>query len=78
MTLETRRRTLAPVIALTVLFLAGSVRPAHADITAFLGLSPTPARHTVKGFSGGLSLLVVGYWLQEVQRSDEKDEPREI
>lgn len=67
MTLKTRRTTLAPVIALTILFMAGSVRPAHADITAFLGLSPTPARHTVKGFSGGLSLLVVGF---EVEFSD--------
>lgn len=61
MTLVTRNSTLAPVIALTILFLAGSVRPASADITAFLGLSPTPERHTVKGFSGGLSLLVVGF-----------------
>lgn len=61
MTFKTRHTTLAPVIALTILFLAGSVRPAHADITAFLGLSPTPARHTVKGLSGGLSLLVVGF-----------------
>lgn len=61
MTLMTRRRTLAPVIVLIVLFLATSVRPAAADITAFLGLSPTPERHLVKGFSGGLSLLVVGF-----------------
>lgn len=56
-----RTRTLAPVMALVVLFLAGSARPAHADITAFLGLSPTPQRHFLRGFSGGLSLLVVGF-----------------
>lgn len=56
-----RTRTIAPVIALAFLFLAGSARPARADITAFLGVSPTPERHTVKGFSGGLSLLVVGF-----------------
>ncbi|MDO8679412.1 MAG: hypothetical protein Q7R30_12725 [Acidobacteriota bacterium] len=61
MTPVARTRTLAPVMALTVLFLAGSARPARADITAFLGLSPTPERHMVKGFSGGLSFLVVGF-----------------
>ena len=43
------------------LFLAGSARPARADITAFLGLSPTPERHFLRGFSGGLSLLIVGF-----------------
>jgi hypothetical protein len=48
-------------MALIVLFLAGSARPARADITAFLGLSPTPERHLLKGFSGGLSLLIVGF-----------------
>ena len=61
MTPVARTRTLAPVMALTVLFLAGSARPARADITAFLGLSPTPERHALKGFSAGLSLLVVGF-----------------
>ena len=61
MTLVTRIARLVPVIALTILFLAGSARPAAADITAFLGLSPTPQRHTVKGFSAGLSLVIVGF-----------------
>lgn len=56
-----RTRTIAPVMALIVLFLAGSARPAHADITAFLGLSPTPERHFLRGFAGGLSLLIVGF-----------------
>ena len=61
MTPGTRTTTRAGVIALSVLFLAGSARPAAADVTAFLGLSPTPNRHTVKGFSAGLSLVVVGF-----------------
>lgn len=61
MTPVARTRTIAPVMTLIVLFLAGSARPAHADITAFLGLSPTPERHSLKGFSGGLSLLVIGF-----------------
>lgn len=57
----TNPRTLTTVLALTILFLTSTAAPARADITAFLGLSPTPARHIVKGFSGGLSLLVVGF-----------------
>jgi hypothetical protein len=48
-------------MALIVLFLAGSARPARADITAFLGVSPTPERHFLRGFAGGLSLLIVGF-----------------
>lgn len=67
MTPVARTRTIAPVIALTFLFLAGSAIPARADITAFLGLSPTPERHALKGFSGGLSLLIVGF---EFEMSD--------
>ena len=61
MTPVARSRTVAPVLALIVLFLAGTARPARADITAFLGLSPTPERHFLRGFSGGLSLLIVGF-----------------
>jgi len=50
-----------PAMALTILFVFAGVRPAAADVTAFLGLSPTPARHVLRGFSAGLSLVVVGF-----------------
>lgn len=61
MSLVTRARAIAPIFAAALALLAVTAAPARADITAFLGLSPTPERHTVKGFSGGLSLLVVGF-----------------
>jgi len=61
MSLLTRTRAVTPIFAAALALLAVTAAPAHADITAFLGLSPTPERHTVKGFSGGLSLLVVGF-----------------
>ena len=61
MTPVTRNRTLAPVIALAILLLASSARPAAADVTAFLGLSPTPERHIARGFSGGVSLVIIGF-----------------
>jgi hypothetical protein len=37
------------VLTLTLVLLAASASPARADITAFLGLSPTPNNHAVKG-----------------------------
>jgi hypothetical protein len=61
MTPVARRRTLAPVFALTFLFLTASASPARADLTAFLGLSPTPDTHAARGLSVGVSLLIVGF-----------------
>ena len=54
-------RSIAVSFVLACAFLAASAVPARADITAFLGLTPTPERHTLKGFSAGLGLLVIGF-----------------
>ena len=67
-----RTRTTAPVLALTVLFLTGAASPARADITAFIGLSPTPENHAVRGFSAGVSLLVVGFEFEYAQVSEDE------
>lgn len=56
-----KTRSLAVVLVMTAGLLAASAAPARADITAFLGLTPTPERHTLKGFSAGLGLLVIGF-----------------
>jgi hypothetical protein len=61
MSVLSKTRAITPILLMTVAFLATPATPAHADITAFLGLSPTPERHTVKGFSAGLSLIIVGF-----------------
>jgi len=58
MTPVARTRT---VLALTFAFLAAAATPARADITAFLGLSPTPDNHAARGLSVGVSLLIVGF-----------------
>jgi len=34
---------------------------AHADVTAFLGINPTPTNRAVRGVSAGAGLLVVGF-----------------
>jgi opacity protein-like surface antigen len=51
-----------PVVAvLTLLILALRPSPASADITAFFGVSPTPATRTTEGVAIGISLIVVGF-----------------
>ena len=48
MTLVSRGRfSLATVLTLTLVLLAATASPARADITAVLGLTPTPQRHTL-------------------------------
>lgn len=54
-------RKTAVILVFAAWFLAAGTRPAYADVTAFLGVSPTPSNHSARGFSGGLSLLVVGF-----------------
>jgi len=72
MTPAARTRTLAPVIALTFLFLTGAASPARADITAFIGLSPTPENHGVRGFAAGVSLLVLGFEFEYANLSEDE------
>lgn len=72
MTPVARTRTIAPVLALTALFLAGAASPARADITAFIGLSPTPDTHFVRGVAAGVSLLVLGFEFEYAQLSEDE------
>ena len=53
----TRSRSIAATFLLTCAFLAASAAPARADITAFLGVSPTPNNHAAKGFGVGVGLF---------------------
>jgi hypothetical protein len=61
MSLVSKIRAIAPSLLVAMALLTTTATPARADITAFIGMSPTPERHTVKGFSGGLSLIIVGF-----------------
>ena len=54
-------RNIASILTLALVILAASASPARADITAFIGISPTPSSHTVKGFGVGVGLLIVGF-----------------
>lgn len=54
-------RSVTRVLTLALVVLAASAAPARADITAFLGLTPTPQRHTLKGLSAGAGLVIIGF-----------------
>jgi opacity protein-like surface antigen len=54
-------RSFTAVLTLTLAMLAASAAPALADVTAFIGMTPTPHNHSLKGFSVGMGMLVVGF-----------------
>ena len=57
-------------VFLLALFLAVP-SSAFADITAFLGTNPTPTNRQVKGFSGGIGLLIVGFEFEFASTSED-------
>ena len=62
--MRTGQRTTRSIVMTFVLacaLLAATAVPARADITAFIGLTPTPERHTLRGFSGGVGLIIVAF-----------------
>ncbi|MDE3155667.1 MAG: outer membrane beta-barrel protein [Acidobacteriota bacterium] len=52
------RRTFVALVCLALVLLG---RPAFADVTAFIGASPTPASRQARGVAIGMSLVVVGF-----------------
>ena len=58
---STGSRSFASVLTFTLVLLALSASPARADITAFIGMTPTPQRHTLKGASAGAGLVIIGF-----------------
>lgn len=58
----------------TFLALLASARPASADLTAFLGVTPTPENRTVRGFAGGLGLIIVAFEFEYATTSEDETE----
>ena len=59
-------------VTLAIVFSALIATPAHADITAFLGVTTTPTNRQTRGLSFGVGLLVVGF---EFEFADTTDDP---
>jgi len=49
------------VLVLAAVGLLGTATPAWADVTFFLGFSPTPKSRPVQGFAGGINMLLIGF-----------------
>lgn len=49
------------VLAVIVVALLAAPRPAAADITAFIGITPTPENRAVRGLALGFGLLIIGF-----------------
>src|SRR6476620_10415780 len=64
------RRPLAVVLCLAV-FLAVP-RAAAADITAFIGVSPTPENRMSRGFALGFGLLIIGFEFEYSNLSEDE------
>lgn len=58
----------------TFLALLASARPASADLTAFLGVTPTPESRTVRGVAGGLGLIIVAFEFEYATTSEDEVE----
>ena len=61
-----------PALVLSLLLLTPSA--AFADLTAFFGVNPTPSNRVVRGFSGGLSLVIVGFEFEYANSSEDESE----
>jgi hypothetical protein len=49
------------LVALVAAISIGTASPAQADVTAFWGFAPKPDMHNARGFSLGISMLIVGF-----------------
>ena len=58
------------ISALLLLLLTPAV--AHADLTAFLGVNPTPVNRPVRGIAVGAGLLIVGFEFEYANTSEDE------
>lgn len=56
----------------TAAALVGPSVPAHADITAFLGFSPTPETRAARGFSAGVNLVIFGFEFEYANTAEDR------
>ena len=72
--LTLRSKSFWSIAVVALAFVVLPATPARADITAFIGLSPTPDNHAVRGFSAGVSLIVLGFEFEYAQLSEDEAE----
>jgi len=67
-------RSFTTVFTLALVMLAASAAPALADVTAFIGVSPTPHNHSLKGFGVGVGMLIVGFEFEYANIAEDETE----
>ena len=65
------RKILVPALLLAMLAIPSR---ASADITAFLGVNPTPSNRVLTGISGGVGLLIVGFEFEYANTREDLDQ----
>ena len=60
--------------ALSLLAVAASPRPAAADLTAFIGFSPSPASHGATGLAIGAGLVIVAFEFEYSHLGEDVDD----
>ena len=70
-----RRRPVLRLLCLGVLLLATPTMAA-ADITAFVGLTPTGGNRALRGFACGFGLLVVGFEFEYANTVEDTEDAR--
>jgi hypothetical protein len=64
-----RKPSLAPLVLAALVFVPA---PLFADATAFIGVHTNPERQTLRGFAGGVTLLVVGFEGEYAQAGEDE------
>ena len=62
------------LILTSVVVMTALPRAAAADITAFLGITPTPENHAVRGIAVGLGLLIIGFEGEYANVAEDEDD----
>ena len=65
-----KRSVLIGIFALVAI--VGCPAPASADITVFLGFSPTPESRGTRGIAAGVSMLIVGFEFEYANTSEKE------
>lgn len=66
-----RRTRPGLVPALALLAVTAAPAPAAADLTAFLGVSPSPDTHVAKGLAVGMGLVIIGFEFEYSQLGED-------
>jgi hypothetical protein len=62
------------VLSFTLLLLLSMTSPAFADLTAFIGANVTPSSRPVRGFAGGMMLVIVGFEIEYADTAEDETE----